>query len=368
MKIIDRYLIIHFLIPFFYCIFAFLILYITYDLSINLDEFLKYKVSIFKVARYYLLNIPLILVNSTPIAILLASLYSLGNMNRHHEIVAMRASGIHIDRIIVPFLILGTILAVVIFIINDQFVCKYSFEGSSLKQEIFNNSDTNSSVWKNFPFRDPSSNRDWFVESFNYQTKELQGVTVREFGENGEIQRKIIAQNCRWINNGQWLFLNGTIFYYTSKGLPVQVGDALTMQPQKFAKMIMPYEVTPADFENSRKDVSSMNFRSLLRYLMFHNKNSRLYRTILIDLHNKIAFPFVCIVAVLVGIPFAIKTQRGGFIKGIGICIIIFLAYYGMSILSVALGKKGALPPLIAVWLPNVVFLLFGAVLLKHAE
>ncbi|MCD6460314.1 LptF/LptG family permease [bacterium] len=367
MKIIDKYLIRRFMTPFLYCIFAFLILYITYDASINLDEFLKNKIGLHILLRYYFIKCPMIIVTSTPLAILLALLYDIGNMNRHHEIIAMRASGIHIDRIILPFLVVAVTCAVIIFFINDQFVCKYAFEESVLKKQIFEGEKTvQYELWKNMPFRNPSANRDWFIESFNLETKELSGVIVREFGDDGEINQKVIAKKAKWID-GQWLFLDGSIYFYNKEGLPQLSDEGQYREPKKFSKMLMTYNVTPEDFENTRKHLATMNFMSLLRYLMLQNKNSRLYRSTLVDLHNKIAFPFVCIIAVLVGIPFAIKTQRGGFIKGIGISMILFLAYYGISIISTMMGKNGFFTPFVAVWIPNVIFMIFGIFLIKNA-
>lgn len=367
MRLIDRYLLKNFFVPFFYCIFAFVILYITYDVSVNLDIILKNQVGILSLVKYYAFFVPVILVNSTPITILLALLYSLGSMNRHHEIVAMRASGIHIDRIILPFIIVGTISAVVIFLINDQIVSRYSFEENALRDELFDDEPMQAStIWKNFPFRNPSTNRDWFIELFDYKHNTLQGVTVREFDDNGKITRKIIAKEAHY-NNGEWEFLDGTIYYYDDEGIPAMSNGAQSLKPKYFEKIQISYDISPDDFENSRRNISSMNFRALLRYLRMQSKESGLYRKILVDLHYKIAFPFVCIIAVLIGIPFAIKTQRGGFIKGIGVCIIIFLAYYVISVLSLTLGKKGYMTPLIAVWLPNVIFLVFGGFLIKNA-
>ena len=367
MRLLDRYLIKRFFTPFTYCIFSFMVLYITYDLSINLDEFIKNKVTIHQLASFYMIRVPMILVNSTPLAILLSLLYDLGNMNRHHEIVAMRASGIHIDRIIMPFIVVGVILAIVIFLINDQIVCKYAYEEEQLRQEIFEGQDPSvATLWKNIPFRNPSSNRDWFIESFDTTTNEMDGIIVREFNDAGQISRKIIAKSASWID-AQWLFQDGSIYYYNEQGLPEVTEGEDNAAPKQFSKMFMPYNVTPEDIENTRKNIATMNFRSLLRYLMIQNKNSRLYRTILVDLHHKIAFPFVCIIAVLVGIPFAIQTQRGGFIKGIGISIVIFLAYYGISLMTVAMGKNGLLPPFVSVWIPNLIFLIFGGVLIKRA-
>ncbi len=367
MKIIDKYLIGRFMTPFFYCVFAFLVLYITYELSINLDEFFKNKVSLMKLTQYYMLRIPVILINSTPLAILLSLLYSLGLMNRHHEIVAMRATGIHIDRIIAPFLLIGAFLAVLIFFVNDQWVCEYSLEESALREEIFDGKKSEVvTIWRNLPFRNPSSNRDWFIESFNFKTSEMSKVTVREFDDNGNIKRKIFAESVKWINN-QWWFFDGNVFYYTSEGIPESLFDKGSNQVGSFSRKMMPYKITPEDIENSRRNVTMMNFRALLRYLGMHNKNKKLYRKILVDLHGKIAFPFVCIIAVLIGIPFAIKTQRGGFVKGIGICIFIFLAYYGLSVMFTAMGKSGLLAPFVAVWLPNIIFLIFGYFLVRNA-
>ncbi|MEW6535974.1 MAG: LptF/LptG family permease [Candidatus Auribacterota bacterium] len=367
MRLIDSYLIKSFLKPFFYCMFAFIILYITYDVSINLDMIIKNKVSFFKLLTYYSINVPFILINSTPIAILLSLLYSLGQMNRHHEIVAMRASGIHIDRIIAPFLIIGAMFSLIVFLINDQIVCRYSYEEKALRQEIFDDEPQQvSTLWNKFPFRNPAANRDWFIEQYDFSVNEMKGVTVREFADDGHMRRKVIAEHAKW-ENSKWIFFNGTIYHYTADGLPAMTNTESGRAPEPFENLTMEYNVTPEDFENSRRDIGSMNFRALLRYLKMQNKGSVLYRKIQVDLHYKIAFPFVCIIAILIGIPFAVKTQRGGFIKGIGISIIIFLAYYGISIISLSLGKQGMLLPVIAVWIPNIAFLCFGGYLIKTA-
>ncbi|MEI6377611.1 MAG: LptF/LptG family permease, partial [bacterium] len=102
MTILDRYLLNKFLVPFFYCVTGFISVWLVWDLSVNLPDFLSGHATLALVTRYYLLQIPSVIVLSVPVGLLLALLYTLTQMSRRNEIISMLCAGMSLYRIFVP--------------------------------------------------------------------------------------------------------------------------------------------------------------------------------------------------------------------------------------------------------------------------
>jgi lipopolysaccharide export system permease protein len=111
MRLLDRYLLRELLVPLSYCLGAFLMFWIAFDLFTELENLQEYKMRAGDVAIYYLVRTPEFLVMVLPISLLLALLYTLTNHARHHEIVAMRAAGVSLWRLAVPYLGVGSLPA-----------------------------------------------------------------------------------------------------------------------------------------------------------------------------------------------------------------------------------------------------------------
>src|SRR6266540_1111846 len=107
MRLLDRYLLRELLIPFGYCLIGFLIFWISFDLFAELSNFQKLKLTAGDVLAYYVIKTPELLVVVLPIPFLLDLLYSLTNHARHHELTAIRAAGVSVWRLCVPYLGIG---------------------------------------------------------------------------------------------------------------------------------------------------------------------------------------------------------------------------------------------------------------------
>ena len=119
MKIIDRYILREFLFPLMYCLFAFFILYIVADLFQNLDDFIEMRMSLVNVLLYYFFFLPNVLVLTVPFAVMLGLLYELGNLGRHNELTAMRASGVKLVRIVMPLVVSAFLLSLCILAVSE---------------------------------------------------------------------------------------------------------------------------------------------------------------------------------------------------------------------------------------------------------
>src|SRR3954471_10836982 len=94
MRLLDRYLMRELLVPFSYCLSGFFVFWISFDLFAELAEFQRHKVKAIEIAEYYLVKTPELLIIVLPVALLLALLYALTNLSRHHELTAIRAAGV----------------------------------------------------------------------------------------------------------------------------------------------------------------------------------------------------------------------------------------------------------------------------------
>src|SRR5438874_6449983 len=122
MRLLDRYLLRELLVPLGYCLCGFLILLVFADLFSDLADFQKKKLLVSDIAEYYLVSTPELLVQVVPIALLLALLYALTNHSRHHEITAIRAAGISLWRLCLPYTAVGLVLSFVVFALNELWV------------------------------------------------------------------------------------------------------------------------------------------------------------------------------------------------------------------------------------------------------
>ena len=122
MRLLDRYLLRELLIPLGYCLGGFMIFWVSADLFANLRDFQGKKLAVGDIAELYLITAPETLVVILPIALLLALLYALTNHARHHEITAIRAAGVSMWRLCLPYLAVGFVATLGLFAINEFWV------------------------------------------------------------------------------------------------------------------------------------------------------------------------------------------------------------------------------------------------------
>ena len=122
MRLLDRYLLRELLLPFCYCLAGFLIFWISCDLLAQLTEYQKLRLRIRDVMDLYLVQTPGILVTTLPMSFLLALLYALTNHARHNELTAIRAAGISLFRLSMPYVAVGIILSLSVFAMSEFLV------------------------------------------------------------------------------------------------------------------------------------------------------------------------------------------------------------------------------------------------------
>ncbi|MGH7973822.1 MAG: LptF/LptG family permease, partial [Limisphaerales bacterium] len=122
MRLLDRYLLRELLVPLCYCLSGFLLLWIVADLINELGSLQEHKLHVGDIAQYYLVQVPGFLVLGLPIALLLALLYALTNHARHQELTAIRAAGVSLWRLSLPYFGVGLAASLVLLALNELWV------------------------------------------------------------------------------------------------------------------------------------------------------------------------------------------------------------------------------------------------------
>jgi len=362
MRILDKHILKSVVFVFFTSLFLFFFLYIIIDIFSHLDELIKQKVPIIILRDYYLAFLPTIFIQVAPVSCLLSVLFSLGKLNSDNEIIAMRAAGLNSWQISKSVIIFSLLISLVIFMVNEKMVPENITKSDRIKKEYMEISDGDKAKEKikNLTFYG-LKNRLYFIEGFYPKDSSLEGVIILEQDKNQNISSKIFANKGKWQNN-RWKFYQCQIFHFDSRG-------QIKKESQYFDEKIMDIDDSPEDFIKQQIQISFMNIRQLKDYISrFSDSGAKgIIRNLNVDLHQRIAYPLSNLVIAFVGLPFALmkKRRKGITFTSIGICIAIGFLYYVASAISIAMGKAGLLLPLIAAWLPNLVFLFAAIYLLK---
>lgn len=346
-----------------YCILSFILLYIILDLFDHIDEILRQKVGMNILARYYLSFIPFIFVQTAPVATLLSTLYILSGLNKNNEIIAMKANGISTIRIITPFLILGLIISILIFLVNDKVVSQSSLIFTTIKEEEIKKSIVHKKekILSDVTFYG-TKNRLFYIKTYDVAKATLKDVIILTHDKRNAVRSKIIAREAQW-EGDKWRFYDATIYSLNEKG-------KIIGEPINYAEKIIDIEEEPKDFQRRQREPTFMSFYELKNYISkFEDISPQTIRKLLVDLYYKVSFPFVNLVILLIGIPFGLMTKmRGGLLRGIGTSIAIVFPYYCLMAVSYALGKAGILPPLLSAWIANIVFGAGGIILIAKVR
>jgi len=364
MRILDKYIAKYFILPFLYCLLVFILLYIIIDLFGNLDEILKHSIRLGILWEYYLSMIPLIIIQTAPVSSLISTIYVLGAMNKYGEITAMRAAGISIRRILVPFIYIGFAITILVFGISEKILPQSMRKAGSLKENSIDNAGKNKLFNKKIITNIAlygKNNRLIFIDNFDPASNIATGVTILEQDKKDNVALKINAHEAKWLG-GKWLFSNILMYKLDDKGGVID-------SPEFFQEKTMALE-KPKDLISKGTNYEYMSFRDLSNYIKnFSETSPKLITRLSVDLHQKISIPFASLIVILIGAGFALRVKQRGrttALLGIGMSIVIGFIYYAFMASCIALGKGGVLPPFLSAHLANIIFGLIGIILIRN--
>lgn len=362
MRLLDRYLLRELFVPLAYCFSGFLVFWTAFDLFSRLDDFRFYQLTAPDVAAYYVISLPGLLYTVMPIALLLALLHSLTHHSRHNEIVAIRAAGVSLWRITVPYLAVGALGSVALFLLNDVWFHDSNEQADRLlhRRQLEAAADPAKEWQVNLNVRNDRDDRIWTIGGYHPQAGVMTNIFI-EWKLPGGARKEIHADRACW-TNGNWLFLDVSHLTFLS---PNDVPPSYATNSMVIPELTETPQVFNREIKFGRLDRRKVGKKPVLslpeirRYVALHPELTGDDRAVILtQWHGRLAQPWTCLVVVLIAIPFAVVSGRRNVYVGVASSVFICFAFFVLSQFGFALGTSGRMPPWLAAWLPN---LLFGA-------
>lgn len=296
--------------------------------------------------QVFIYRLPSIVVYIFPMAILLAALLSFSRLSGDSEIIAFRASGISLYRLIVPVLFLGLLVSFANLAFSEIVVPESNKAAKNLLIET--SAKHKPKLQKNVFV--PEMERGALKRIFYAETLEgntMHDVIVQEFSE-GKLTQILTAKQARWQKEkDEWLFENGTIY------LIAETGEYKHLI--KFKEQSLAIKYTPADFYIGDRNPEEMTIRELRQFIILKEKMGVDVTDFKIQLNMKMSIPFASLVFALLGAPLGITRRRASSSIGLGLSIIVIFVYYIAIFISMAVGELKLIPPGLSAWLPNFI-------------
>ncbi|MBN2830834.1 MAG: LptF/LptG family permease [Candidatus Omnitrophica bacterium] len=364
MRILDRYILKSIITIFISCIFLFLFLYVVIDILSHLEDILKHKIHYAVLAQYYLWYLPIMFVQISPFACLLSTLYTFSRLNHSNEIIAMRASGLSIFYITKTALVFGAVVSLFVFLVNGRLMPQAMNITQRIKSQmeegVQKKADKRHEVISNLSMYG-LKNRLFFVSKFYTENNNLEGITILEHDENQNLTKKIVARKGIY-EDGLWKFYNSITYNF-------DLNSQIVNEPVYMAEEIMTIPEGPRGFLAQRQKPESMTIAQLDTYIWKLSKSgaTNVIRNLKIDLYQKFTSPFTSLIIIMLGIPFSLMMhKRATGLSSIGISIMVGFLYYIADAIFIAIGRGGAVPPIVAASLSHAIALTLSLIMINN--
>ncbi len=328
-------------------------LFFLIELFDRIDNFIDYQAHWLDVIYYLLLRLPGILYLMVPVACLLASVLTFSTLNKHNEIVAMRAAGVAPLRLALPLFGLGWFACLMLLAVQE-YVLPYAHRTEREVWRYRIQKQEPGAALGEFRTRDiwyREADRVWHVRQSNPLAGHLSGVTIYTMTSTGDIRHRIDALEAYWDEDG-WRFRQGQLRTFAATA-------HFATAPVHFVERRFDFPERPVDISALPKGPEEMGLSESLALVRQRQKQGRLQdmRRYLVAFHGKLAFAVVCIIMVGFGAPLALASNRsGGTARAIVLTLACGFSYWILHSLAMALGQSGYLPPVAAAWMGNICF------------
>jgi LPS export ABC transporter permease LptG/LPS export ABC transporter permease LptF len=361
-RILDEYVVLEFLNMFAVVLLGFVLLMLVFTVFDLLADILRNHIALFTVGAYLVNLTPSMLYQIAPLAVLIAVLVTFGVLNRNSEIIAMKATGISLYRLVVPIISISAALAVSLFLF-DQFYLPQANRKQEALRNIIKGKPPQTVLHpeNNWIFGQPrpgEPGRIFYYQFFDPDRNEFANLSVFEFDlSTFALSRRIFAAKAVWESaTGSWRFQNGW-------QRDIEGGHPTDFREFKQTSFSEIHE-DPGYFKKESLQSQEMNFGQLDRYIGDLRQSGFDTMKLRVALWHKLAYPLIAIVMAVLAIPFALSMGRRGSLTGIAVAIFVSLTYFVVNALFESMGNVNYLPAALAAWSPDILFGLTGGYLL----
>lgn len=354
--IIDRYIIGKFLSTFFFTIAIFVVIAVVFDYSEKADDFIRGGVSLKLIFfTYYMTFIPYYCSILSPLIVFVAVIFFTAKMANNTEIVAILSSGVSFIRLMYPYFLASVILAIMVFALNGYIIppanrVRYDFEAKYLRRAEMSKDRNIHMKMANGTYA--------YMESFNNLENTGLKFSLEKF-KGLDMRYKLMANYIKWDSvKSTW-----KMFDYTIREVN---GLHEKMLNGKEKDTVLDF--TPKDFARNNTFKETMNMAQLHHFIARETeRGTGGVETYQFELYKRYALPFSTFILSLIGVSLSSKKVRGGVGLHLGIGIGCSFAFIVLIQFSNVFATQGGVPPVLAAWIPNLLFGIVGLYLYKIA-
>ncbi len=322
-----------------------------------LSKFWNMKLPMAKILEIYGYKLPGALQQFIPVACLMATLLLLTSMSKQNEILALNSCGVGTLRIVSTLVATVAIISTMSFLVFDNLVPLFTrrqilvSQGLDPSREYVSNFN-HGSFW----FR--SDNMIYNIGRFEPSSNTIQDVEIYKLSPSFSIQEKIQAREGNF-TDGEWTLRHGfKVLYPAESPFPTEeMFDSL--------RGIIPEK--PSDFKTIKIQEDTMRLKDLRKFIGKNQAGGLDTTSQEVNYHERIALVFTPLVFVLLAVPFALKPLKSHSVgRSVGFCFLIVFLYLLLFRTSVSIGKGGHIPPLLAAWAPNMLFLVVSGLFITR--
>lgn len=335
-----------------------LVVYLSVEFLQKADKLIKFHATLSQIARFFLYSVPGMISMALPMATLIAALLSLGNLSRHNELIAMRASGVSLAKIIAPLLAGGLLISCLGFVNNEFIMPVYSSRASYIRKVEIEKKQRRVmfqqyKLWLRGP-----DNSIVNIDLVSPNGNEMLGLNIYKLNHDYSVRERIKAGSLFW-ENGTWRLKHSRTY--------TQVDGAMQSRPSD--DEVFNIVESPDDLGMIVKNSEEMNFSEMWNYVKRLKSSGYKAASYEVDLHSKLAYPLASLLMVMIAIPFSIhKVRSGGVGKGIALAVLIAFVYWMLASVGASLGHSGVIPPVVSAWFANIFFAVPSALVLFRMQ
>jgi LPS export ABC transporter permease LptG len=274
-------------------------------------------------------------------------------MTKNNEVTAFKAAGVSVYRLAVPVLFAAFVVSSLLFVFDHYYIPNANRRQEALRSQI-----------KNKPVQTYlRPDRQWVYgmgrRIYNYRYLDpreaiMSKVNVYEFSQHDfRVEHQISADRAQWRpDQRRWVFSKGL----SNKTDKLGNDTGALFEQASFPELVEP----PSWFVKEEKQYKEMNFQELGRYIREVRASGLDTVRLQVQYHKKFAVPLFALIMALLSVPFAFIAGSRGAMTGVGISFGITIAYFSVGTLFEQIGNLNQLPPAMAAWSPDVLFVLCG--------
>jgi len=357
LKKLDRYILKKFLTTFFFSISLILLIFIVFDIKDKISNFTTHNIPLKEIIVYYLMFVPYYGNYFSFLFVFIAVIFFTSKMAQQTEFIAILSSGTSFWRILRPYLIGAFILSFSSLILN-HFILPHVFRVKIAFEDKWINNGYSTDQQNIHRKIGPS--KLLYMQSYDNRINTAYKVSIEKLVGNKQVYF-LSADNMKWDSLGHdWLLTN----VYERKIISQDRLDTLKNQKPIFKQintfspsMKLKLEFSPGDMWRYESKIEAMPYFELRDYIVREKlKGSSRIEFFEVEQYKRTSFPFATFVLTVIGVCVSSRKVRGGVGLQIALGLVLSCLYIMLMYIFTTVATTGFAPPLLAVWIPNIVF------------